>query len=414
MFRTWPAICLILLVTAGCASFQARQTLPYTVVARAQMRQVDDLTVQVSVLSAAESRDVFGVPLDDRRIQPVWLRIDNHGPHEYLFVPAALDPEYFSPQEVAWAWRGHFSAAGERALEAHLEQMAIPIVVPPGGKVQGYVLTPRDDGVKYVNVDLYRIGARARADFVFDVPGFSADYRRVDFDALFPPADLQYVNLDELRTLLEDLPCCVMGPDGRTPGDPLNIVVIGRGEEMFLPFARRGWDVTETLTGSSVWRTITSSLFGRRYETSPVSPLLYAGRQQDIALQKARGTVDERNHLRLWLTPWRLDGHWVWVGQISRDIGLRFSSKTFVTHKIDPDVDEARDYLLQDLLLSGNLERFGYAGGVGMASPASPRYNYTGDHYFTDGLRVVLFLDPLPVASEDLGMLEWETPVQTP
>jgi hypothetical protein len=31
----------------------------------------------------------------------------------------------------------------------------------------------------------------------------------------------------------------------------------------------------------------------------------------------------------------------VWVGQISRDIGVKFSRKIFVTHKVDPAVDKA-------------------------------------------------------------------------
>jgi hypothetical protein len=112
-----------------------------------------------------------------------------------------------------------------------------------------------------------------------------------------------------------------------------------------------------------VWRTIGSSLFRSRYRTSPVSPLFYDGRRQDIALQKARGTVDERNHLRLWLTPLTYGGKEVWIGQISRDIGVRLSSRTFVTHKIDPQVDEASDYLAQDLLLSGSLAALGYVKG---------------------------------------------------
>ena len=34
-----------------------------------------------------------------------------------------------------------------------------------------------------------------------------------------------------------------------------------------------------------------------------------------------------------------LKGEKVFLGQISRDIGVKFSSKTFVTHKIDPMVD---------------------------------------------------------------------------
>ena len=43
----------------------------------------------------------------------------------------------------------------------------------------------------------------------------------------------------------------------------------------------------------------------------------------------------------------------------------------------------------------------------------APRYNYTRDPYFTDGLRVVLFLDEQYVSSDRLEMLDWESPVET-
>ena len=35
----------------------------------------------------------------------------------------------------------------------------------------------------------------------------------------------------------------------------------------------------------------------------------------------------------------RFEGKRVWIGQISRDIGVRFTTKTITTHKIDADVD---------------------------------------------------------------------------
>ena len=59
----------------------------------------------------------------------------------------------------------------------------------------------------------------------------------------------------------------------------------------------------------------------------------------------------ERNHLRLWLTQYRYRDSLVWLGQISRDIGVKFTLKspTISTHVIDPDVDEARRYLIEDL-----------------------------------------------------------------
>jgi len=100
----------------------------------------------------------------------------------------------------------------------------------------------------------------------------------------------------------------------------------------------------------------------------------------------------------------------VWVGQISRDIGVKLSSKTIVTHKIDPVVDEARTYIGFDLLASQYLGQVGYVSGVGPSTRHTPKYNYTDDPYFTDGLRIVLFLSETPVAYDQIIWLDWEPP----
>ena len=56
----------------------------------------------------------------------------------------------------------------------------------------------------------------------------------------------------------------------------------------------------------------------------------------------------------------------MWIGQISRDIGVRFTLKTWnlTTHKIDPDVDEARDYVLDDLMKAGRVSLVAYIAGA--------------------------------------------------
>src|SRR4029077_5126702 len=130
------------------------------------------------------------------------------------------------------------------------------------------------------------------------------------------------------------------------------------------------------------------------YRYSPVSSLYVDGRSQDFALQKARQTINERLHLRLWITSLRYQGKPVWIGQISRDIGVRFTPKTWnlTTHRIDPNVDDARDYLLDDLLEAGRASQVGYVAGVGVAARTDPNRNLTGDPYFTDGLRAVAIL----------------------
>ena len=81
-----------------------------------------------------------------------------------------------------------------------------------------------------------------------------------------------------------------------------------------------------------------------------------------------------------------------------------------MTHKIDPVVDEGRTYVGLDLLLSQYLERVGYVDGVGISNRAKPRFNYTSDPYFTDGLRIVLFLSENYIAYKDIIWLEWKQP----
>jgi hypothetical protein len=80
------------------------------------------------------------------------------------------------------------------------------------------------------------------------------------------------------------------------------------------------------------------------------------------------------------------------VGQVSRDIGVRFTWHTWnlTTHRIDPNVDEARDYVMEDLFEAGRIAAGGYIPGVGACTKESPRHNLTGDPYFTDGHRAVI------------------------
>ena len=107
----------------------------------------------------------------------------------------------------------------------------------------------------------------------------------------------------------------------------------------------------------------------------------------------------------------RYKGLPVWIGQISRDVGVRFTLKTWppVTHKIDPDIDEAQHALLEDMVYSQQLAKVGWVKGVGAATRAQPRHNLTRDPYFTYGLRSVLMFEKTPPrSSEDIQRFSWE------
>jgi hypothetical protein len=158
--------------------------------------------------------------------------------------------------------------------------------------------------------------------------------------------------------------------------------------------------------------TVRAFIFRDEYLTSPVSPLYVFGRREDVALQKPRSTISERIHARLWLTPYTVESRRIWIGQVSRDIGVRLTDQTWnlTTHKIGPDVDFDRGYLLQDLLMSGLVERYGFVEGAPAAPASAPRTNLTGDPYYTDGLRVVVFLSKQKNPVNEVERLPWRLP----
>ena len=397
--------------------------------------------VAVAVLAPAESRRLFGVDAGRRGIQPVFLRIENRSAQPLRLQAVTIDPRYFTPLEAAAA--NHFSITrrlsafgalgwlffplllfaplklitawlANRRMDAVFHRHGFRLVpIQPGATAEGFVFTTVDLGTKVVHVRLTplvplrasiaRVLTHASApaaddapvDLVFTlpVPGIAADYLDRDFSALRPDHAVEACTIDELVPRLEAMPAATANAAGTRSGDPANLVVIGDFATLLGAFAAR-WDESETISLATCWKTVKAFLLGSNYRYSPVSPLHLFGRDQDIALQRTRGSINERLHLRLWLTPLAFEGQPVWVGQVSRDIGVRFTTRAWnlTTHRIDPDVDESRDYVIEDLVAAGRVRAAGYVGGVGGCLASAPRKNLTGDPYFTDGKRAVILL----------------------
>jgi hypothetical protein len=372
----------------------------------------EEVRVTVAVPTAEENKALFAVDLSRKEIQPIWVKVENHSDRPYYLISVAVDPNYFSPLEVAYSFHGGLNQSSRNDMENHFRSMTFRNPVLPHTAVSGFIFTNLDEGEKVVQVDLIADEQIKFFTFFVQIPGMRIDYRRVDFDKLYPDEQIAELDQAELKAALENLPCCTTNAKQTAFGDPLNLVIIGDFSDIASAFARRGWLPAEETYSSAVWKTINSYLFGRRYRYSPVSSLYAYGRHQDFARQKPRHSIHERNHLRLWYTPIRFEGKPVFVGQVSRDIGVRFTTKARppVTHKIDPDIDEARHALIEDLLFSQILAKIGFVKGVGRATPSKPRRNLTGDPYFTDGLRAVLILDAGPIPLNQITELDWEHP----
>jgi hypothetical protein len=370
---------------------------------RIYIEKSGNLTIATAVPSLNETIKIFGLDLYRKNVQPVWVQVENRSPGTVYLTPMGLDEGYFTAREAA-------NRSRKQNLEPHSHKLVDPgfvrYTVAAGSIQSGYIFTRVDEGTKSFNVDLIEDGKPRMMTFFIPVPGLRIDHHEVEVKKIYPESEVQSVDLPQLVAALESMPCCVRDKKGKNTGDPLNLVFVGELEDIHYGFMRAGWDETEIIYGGSLIKTAASALAGGNYRYSPVSALYVFGRSQDTAMQKARNSIHQRNHLRIWLTPFRHEGTPVWIGQISRDIGIRFNWRTIATHKIDPNVDETREFLAEDLAYSQELKALGYVGGVGPAPHSEPRVNLTGDSYFTDGRRIVMWLSSEPTAIDEIQLID--------
>jgi LssY C-terminus len=385
------ALSLLLLATA-CASSTFERPAPFDdapLRARAVTKTDADIRASAAIPSVDESRSIFGIDLAQQGVEPLWLEIENSTDRPLVFLPTGLDPEYFAPLEVAFSYKDSFNDQGNAALGEHLKALSFdshsPIV--PGETVSGFVYANQVDPAMMVDVDLVGRAWSRRIALLVPMPGTEAAQERVArLRGLYADADV--VEIDDeaaLRTALEEMPCCMTDVTGTRQGPPLNVVMIGDLEEFGPPFARR------------------------RYRYNPAEPWYVFGREQDVSAHKISRWVAPQPHtLRFWLAPLRYQGKPIWIGQVSTSLGGRFAAPGEEPRRIDPDVDEARNDVVQDLLYSQALARVGFVKGAGSVSAAEPRQTPDGSSYHTDGLRAVLMFGGEAVSLAEVDFFDWE------
>jgi len=420
---------------AGCVSYRPKPLADVHFQDRVAWVGDDDVRIGVAALSAKESKQAFGVPLAKKGMQPVWLSIENRSSTPILFLQQSVDPDYYSPAEAAH--RSHYSGTtrflfyGVAGLLFPPLWIAAPIelvsayvangrmderfqetgignrLIAPDKTAEGFMFTRFDEGTKPVPIGIITEDGRKRFEAFVTVPGLRVDYDAVDFATIYRPDEIRDLDWAGLRVEPGRMPCCTTNAAGTKNGDPLNLVFVGEFDDILLQLTRAGWDETETLSARTAWRTSMAFLSRSQYRYSPVSNLYAFGRKQDFAMQRARATINERNHLRLWSAPFRVDGKPVFVGQISRDIGVRLTWRTWnlTTHQIDPDLDDSRENVIGDLIETDHVSRVGYAEGAGERTRQNPGRNLTGDPFYTDGYRGVAAVvdDEVP-----LEFLDWD------
>jgi hypothetical protein len=191
--------------------------------------------------------------------------------------------------------------------------------------------------------------------------------------------------------LLRKIPRRVSDPQGK-PGDMVNILLVGTQERVLQAFTRAGWVRVDRSVQDALMNAVIDSLEKKDYLTMPMSTLYLFDRPQDYGFAHAEPVrvAMSRDHLRVWKSPYVVDGRPLWCVAATHDIGFeRDERNNSVTHKIDPAIDGEREYVNDSLSRTGLvIER----NHVTPADPLTFANTATGGSFHSDGRILVLVL----------------------
>jgi hypothetical protein len=207
-----------------------------------------------------------------------------------------------------------------------------------------------------------------------------------------PLADLKLPEVTE--AMIDRIPRRVTDADGNA-GDNTNFVVVGSESKVIEMFEAAGWVKVDKSKQDAVLSGLLATFITKQaYLTLPMSILTLFGRPQDYGLAHAEpiSVVAQRHHLRLWKAPFAAESQELWVGAATHDVGFdRDQRNNGVTHKIDPNVDDERDYVSRSLDETGLVAKLSY---VTPSQPSKEARTATGATFHSDGRVLVIHLVP--------------------
>ncbi len=178
----------------------------------------------------------------------------------------------------------------------------------------------------------------------------------------------------------------------QSPGDLVNILIVGTDEEVVKVFTSAQWVKVDRSVESTVLEGVLDTIEKKDYLTMPMSTLYLFGRPQDYGFAHAEPVrvVMSRNHLRAWKSPYKVDGRPLWCVSATHDIGFeRDQRNNGVTHKIDPAIDGEREFVNQTLSGTGQVAARGH---IAPTHPVTEARTATGGEFHSDGRILILLL----------------------
>jgi len=235
------------------------------------------------------------------------------------------------------------------------------------------------------------------ADGTFHVKIEILDEGSAAATSLGGPAETQVAGITP--ELLAKIPRRVSDPD-RNPGDMVNVLIVGTQDQVVQTFTSAGWVQVDKEVRSTALNALMDSFEKKDYLTMPMSVLFLFNRAQDYGFAHAEPVrvAMSRNHLRVWKSPYAVDGRPLWCVAATHDIGFeRDQRNNGITHKIDPAIDGEREYVDGTLSATGLVIQRDH---VTPADPLTTAKTATGGEFHSDGRIVVLVLKDTAVSND--------------
>jgi LssY C-terminus len=219
--------------------------------------------------------------------------------------------------------------------------------------------------------------------------GAAASQGKYDFKPLFTELDakLPYRVSDQ--------------PQGGNPGDLVNFVIVGTQPQVTDALKSAGWIPADKTNTDAVVSALLATLQKNVYVSVPMSILYLFGRPQDFGYERAEAVMvaAQRNHFRIWQASYATPQNQpIWVGAGTHDVGIEKDQRSAnaITHKIDQDVDNERDFIGATLQQAGQVEAMSY---MTRANAIKSTKTATGGNIQSDGRVLVIVLKAAPPAA---------------
>lgn len=383
-----PLFAVLLISACGTSPYRpaAPDSIPFQ--NRAQTQTSGPVMVSAAVPGPREARALFDLPLYDSGIQPIWLKVENGSESWIRYAPVGTDPAYFSPQEVAYVHRASFSKEAKVSMNHYFYEMAMPRRIPPGETRSGFVFTHAHPGTKAFNVDLFGGSRENDLSFTFfiDVPGFKPDHSEAYFQELYASEEITDLNREDLRSELTRMDRQTQDRLGENLSMPINAVIIGEPQHVLQALIRANW-VEKPRTDAAL---------------AADRELLF-DRVADVVFMKNLSTSGGRNELRFWLSPMRENGTPVWLAHVTHFIGEGKGRG-----HLDPELDDAAAYFVQDIWYGQGLAGYGWVQGQGQVPIDNQQQTFGGSSFFSDGHVIVMWMSGPAVSMLDVDAVDWD------